>query len=233
MFVKPDRPIVISNSDQLRSQASLRGHTLQMFPENLLFPCITDSPEDQAAFVQQWVQKKNSTQREGPQAALSAARRESEVELSSLLHINCWYPSILICGHGARDSRCGVLGPLLRHEFDQYIQGHPDGWGDLEAVDITSFVKQIEWASSEFKQKQGDPSSMPRTALVSHIGGHAWAGNVIIYIPPKFLLEDGSSHPLAGRGIWYGRVEPKHVEGILNETVKKGVIIEELLRGVR
>lgn len=223
---------MISNSDQLRSEASSPGHTLHLFPENVLFPYINDSPVDQVAFIQQWIQNKNPNPRRGSEEAISAAR-EAETGMSNSLHINCWYPSILICGHGARDSRCGLLGPLLRHEFDQYIRGHPDGWGNLKAVDIKSSVKEMEWASTEFKQKEGDCSSMPRTALVSHIGGHAWAGNVIIYIPPNFLLKDGSAHPLTGRGIWYGRVEPKHVEGILNETVKKGIIIEELLRGVR
>ena len=231
--MKPDRPVVISNSDQLRSQTSSRKHTLHLFPENVLFPSIHDSLVGLEAFVQQYIQNKNWISREGFPGAIVVGGREPEIKSPGFLHINCWYPTILICGHGERDSRCGILGPLLRHEFDQYIQGHPDGWGNLNAVDTESFVKQMEWASTKFKQNEGDPSPMPRTALVSHIGGHAWAGNVIIYIPPNFLLKDGSVHPLAGRGIWYGRVEPKHVEGILNETVKKGVIIEELLRGAR
>lgn len=37
--------------------------------------------------------------------------------------------------------------------------------------------------------------------------------------------------PLAGMGIWYGRVEPRHVMMILEETVKKGNIVGELWRG--
>ena len=32
-------------------------------------------------------------------------------------------------------------------------------------------------------------------------------------------------------GIWYGRVEPRHVKSILEETVKEGNIIGELWRG--
>lgn len=54
----------------------------------------------------------------------------------------------------------------------------------------------------------------------------ARAGNVIIYIPPSF-----TSNALAGRGIWYGRVEPGHVEGIVAKTIMEGKVIKELFRG--
>lgn len=102
-------------------------------------------------------------------------------------------PVVMICSHGTRDNRCGVLGPLLRDEFVAKAQRLTD---------------------------------CPEVQLISHIGGHVFAGNVIIYIP-----DTDSSHNLSGKVIWYGRVEPKHVEGILEETVEKGNIIEELYRG--
>ena len=108
-------------------------------------------------------------------------------------------PVILICGHGTRDSRCGVLGPLLRDEFVRQVNEH--------------------WASQVL-------TSRPEVEIISHIGGHVFAGNVIIYFPDALL-----HHGLSGKVIWYGRVEPKHVEGILKETVEKGNIIEELFRG--
>lgn len=60
---------------------------------------------------------------------------------------------------------------------------------------------------------------------ISHVGGHAWAGNVIVYFPSDV------AHGLAGMGVWYGRVEPRHVEGIVKETVLGGRVIEELFRG--
>lgn len=65
-----------------------------------------------------------------------------------------------------------------------------------------------------------------RVGLISHIGGHKWAGNVIIYIPPSF-----KDNALAGKGIWYGRVEPGHVEGIVMKTVLEGKVVKELFRG--
>lgn len=76
--------------------------------------------------------------------------------------------------------------------------------------------------------------------MVSHIGGHVFAGNVIIYIPPGHKASPSIAgeevystklSPLAGSGVWYGRVEPKHVQGILDETVRGGKIIAELWRG--
>jgi hypothetical protein len=70
-----------------------------------------------------------------------------------------------------------------------------------------------------------------RVGLISHIGGHKFAGNVIIYLPPGMKTEDGRSHPLAGHGVWYGRVEPKHVQGIVSETIIKGNVIKGFFRG--
>lgn len=104
-------------------------------------------------------------------------------------------PLILVCGHGARDSRCGVMGPLLLEQFDATCK-------DLNI----SF----------------------RSALITHIGGHKFAGNVIVYVPPIRAFQGNS---LAGMGIWYGRVEPRHVPGIVRETLGKGRIVRELYRG--
>lgn len=114
-------------------------------------------------------------------------------------------PTILICSHASRDRRCGILGPLLRREFATCAQ--------KEGIHIDA-------------------------AMISHVGGHSFAGNVIVYIPPDYPIEAKQSiggkditSPLAGMGIWYGRVEPKHVQGILDVTVRKGNIIGELWRG--
>ena len=81
--------------------------------------------------------------------------------------------------------------------------------------------------------------------LISHIGGHKFAGNVIVYLPPASapasasgvvgsgsdLDPDIDSNSLAGTGIWYGRVGPEHVEGVIEETIVKGRIIQDLFRG--
>ena len=134
--------------------------------------------------------------------------------------------TILICGHMSRDTRCGILGPILQQEFNDFI-----------AKDVRPRRRQARNVTATSHKVGNPPARGPlenaTVGLTSHIGGHAFAGNVVIYLPPNWRAEDGKSlSPLAGRGIWYGRVEPRHVWGIMEETVKKGRIIEELLRGV-
>lgn len=102
-------------------------------------------------------------------------------------------PIILICGHGGRDQRCGVLGPILQAAFRK----------ELERRGVEADVAQI-----------------------SHIGGHKYAGNVIVYLPPGL-----NGNALSGSGVWYGRVGPEQVEGVIEETVVKGRVVGELLRG--
>jgi hypothetical protein len=102
-------------------------------------------------------------------------------------------PTILICGHGGRDQRCGILGPILASSFR----------AELQRRGIEADVAQI-----------------------SHIGGHKYAGNVIVYLPPSL-----EGHALRGTGIWYGRVGPENVEGLIEETVVQGRVIVDLLRG--
>ncbi|CAN3359878.1 hypothetical protein DICA4_D19614 [Diutina catenulata] len=96
-------------------------------------------------------------------------------------------PMLLICGHAARDSRCGVMGPVLRQAFE-----------------------------AETRAQNADVA----VGLISHIGGHAYAGNVIYF--------SGVPHEPP---VWYGRVFPKHVRGIVAETVLRHRVIGELFRG--
>ena len=128
---------------------------------------------------------------------------------------------VLICGHGGRDQRCGILGPILQAEFEdklarqniRVLRGAPDA----EAEDRSGVAVEA-----------GQEGYLPaaRVALISHIGGHKFAGNVIVYIP-----ESWAGHALAGKGIWYGRVEPAHVEGIVAKTVIDGKVIMDHFRG--
>ncbi|KAK4550720.1 hypothetical protein LTR36_000299 [Oleoguttula mirabilis] len=123
---------------------------------------------------------------------------------------------VLICGHGGRDERCGKLGPILRDEFEDKLQRQN------VALLHDAPVAEAEVVNTEVEGYV--PTA--RVGLVSHIGGHKWAGNVIVYIPPSF-----STNPLAGKGIWYGRVGPEHVEGIVGKTILDGKVIKELFRG--
>ncbi|KAK2749426.1 Altered inheritance of mitochondria protein 32 [Myotisia sp. PD_48] len=118
-------------------------------------------------------------------------------------------PTILICGHGGRDQRCGELGPILKSEFTLALQREGFTVGE-------SAVDQKDHAN---------------VGIISHIGGHKFAGNVIIYLPTALKSSEGRLHSLAGKGIWYGRVEPRHVEGIVKETILNGLVIQDHFRG--
>lgn len=101
---------------------------------------------------------------------------------------------ILICGHAKRDVRCAVMADLLQREFKAVLK------------------------SENLLFDETNPKGI-KLGMISHIGGHHFAGNVL------YFKKDGQS-------IWYGRVFPEHVQGIVNETIKGGNVIRELFRGM-
>ena len=140
---------------------------------------------------------------------------------------------VLICGHGGRDMRCGVLGPVLRKEFEETLGR--EGFEVLRAPVEAGSAIGGERIAGEGKGEGGEGTAADgrqgaRVGLISHIGGHKFAGNVIIYLPPGMRL-GGEAHPLAGHGIWYGRIEPRHVAGIVKETVVEGKVVVDKFRG--
>ena len=145
------------------------------------------------------------------------------------------HPLILICSHAGRDSRCGIMGPILEKQFTEYLLDHLGGT-DCPPENKNTWMSRsnLTWnreAGAFSRKRTYIPNA--QVAAISHITGHAWAGNVIIYFPKRYKTQDKRPHGLAGKGVWYGRVEPRHVEGIVEETVKKGRVIQELLRGMK
>ncbi|KMP02178.1 FMI1 protein [Coccidioides immitis RMSCC 3703] len=137
-------------------------------------------------------------------------KRNTELQLSFPDAVELKHsPTIFICGHGNRDRRCGIMGPLLQAEFRRVLQHE----GFSVSVDKVDGVRHAN------------------VELISHIGGHKYAGNVIIYLPSSINSASDLPHPLAGKGVWYGRVEPKHVEGIVKETILKGRVVRDHFRG--
>jgi hypothetical protein len=133
---------------------------------------------------------------------------------------------VLICGHGGRDMRCGIIGPILRDKFERCLP--------MKNVEVLKGPVEIAQDGERVALPSSGSEELGRTArvgLISHIGGHKFAGNLILYIPPRTKTADGKPHALAGCGIWYGRVESKHVEGIIQETILDGKVIEDLFRG--
>ncbi|RKO95989.1 Sucraseferredoxin-like protein, partial [Caulochytrium protostelioides] len=54
----------------------------------------------------------------------------------------------------------------------------------------------------------------------SHYGGHKFAGNLIIFSTIDAL-----------NGVWYGRVTPECVQGIIEQTLLQGKVFQTLYRG--
>jgi hypothetical protein len=131
---------------------------------------------------------------------------------------------VLICGHGSRDMRCGILGPVLQAEFERQLPK-----AGLEVLHGPVIDEGV--SAPPLSGTGGERPPTSRTGLISHIGGHKFAGNIIIYIPPTFKNSAGNPHPLAGHGVWYGRIQPKHVEGVIQETIIKGNIVADHFRG--
>ncbi|KAG5951170.1 hypothetical protein E4U53_003632, partial [Claviceps sorghi] len=141
---------------------------------------------------------------------------------------------VLVCGHGGRDARCGVFGPLLRDEFEEKLgrAGYEVARG---AVQVAGLREGGGAAPEAVAAREGEglweTRKTARVGLISHIGGHKFAGNVIVYLPPGHGAPGGEEHALAGCGIWYGRVEPRHVEGLVHETIVRGRVVEDMFRG--
>lgn len=133
---------------------------------------------------------------------------------------------VLICGHGGRDGRCGVLGPVIEEEFNRALPRE-----GIEVLHGPIPIMPNDVSDSRLIEGAVSQKIVARTGLISHIGGHKFAGNVIIYMPKGAKAPSGEAHALAGCGIWYGRVEPRYVEGIVTRTVLSGEVIEDLFRG--
>ncbi|RFU26694.1 hypothetical protein B7463_g9644, partial [Scytalidium lignicola] len=109
---------------------------------------------------------------------------------------------VLICGHGGRDMRCGITGPLLRSEFERMLP--------MKDVQVLHNPVKIPLPSEEKEISGPETVKSARTArvgVISHIGGHKFAGNVILYIPPTMKTASGATHSLAGCGICVRRSE--------------------------
>jgi hypothetical protein len=94
---------------------------------------------------------------------------------------------VFVCAHARRDKRCGVCGPAL-----------------VDAL-------RAEAASSASASASAPP---PPVAVYpcSHVGGHAYAGNVLVF-------DRAAGVP---RGNWFGYVTPADVPALLKEYVGAG-----------
>ncbi|KAL2162056.1 hypothetical protein VTH06DRAFT_7841 [Thermothelomyces fergusii] len=140
---------------------------------------------------------------------------------------------ILLCSQRTRDARCGQSAPLLRREFQRHLQ--PLGlYRDLD------------------DERPGGVAIY----FVSHVGGHKYSANVIVYRRAGFGTGAGAGgRKLEGEGgggeeaeekegeekdgraredgdlgaaqcIWLARVRPEDCEGIVKFTVLQGKVVK-------
>ena len=108
-----------------------------------------------------------------------------------------WDKLILVCVHNERDKRCGRAGPQVIDEFNSLLS------------------KKKQQQDGKFVQNIAVRGS-------SHIGGHQYAGTMIVY--PE--------------GRWYGRITKSNtaelLENIVNNTVyskcERGITSSKLLQ---
>lgn len=124
---------------------------------------------------------------------------------------------ILLCSQKTRDARCGQSAPLLCREFERHLR--PLGlYRDLH------------------DERPGGVGIY----FISHVGGHKYSANVIVYRRRDFEWfkrkadveegEEGDGTPGddegAAQGIWLARVRPEDCEGIVKFTVLKGKVVK-------
>lgn len=136
---------------------------------------------------------------------------------------------ILLCSQKTRDARCGQSAPLLKKEFERHLR--PLGL---------------------FRDLDDDRPGGVGIYFISHVGGHKYSANVMIYRrPDAFGVDtiaraktDGDIMPSnvipgevgdqgAAQCMWLARVKPEDCEGIVKFTVLQGKLIkpESQLRG--
>lgn len=101
---------------------------------------------------------------------------------------------ILLCSQKTRDARCGQSAPLLRREFERHLR--PLGL----YRDLTD-------------ERPGGCGIY----FISHVGGHKYSANVLVYRKDQTTGE-------AGQCIWLARVKPEDCEGIVRWTMLEGKV---------
>eukprot|EP00624_Nannochloropsis_granulata_P000645 evm.model.NODE_12477_length_18556_cov_29.284437.6 len=115
---------------------------------------------------------------------------------------------LFVCCHLKRDKRCGLVGPFLIREFRKLIKAQKGKEG--ENNDVFEFECPVR--------------------ACSHVGGHAYAGNVISFSRRE---KEGEGGRKGGRvvGDWWGYVTPVVVKELVERHLVNGELLEGVWRG--
>ncbi|EED24345.1 sucrase/ferredoxin-like family protein, putative [Talaromyces stipitatus ATCC 10500] len=129
---------------------------------------------------------------------------------------------ILLCSQKTRDARCGQSAPLLKREFERHLR-----------------------TLGLYRDANDERPGGVAVHFISHVGGHKYSANVIIYRRRDFewykkkkdavadTNEEGEEEDEgAVQGIWLARVRPEECENIVRFTVLQGKLVKpDQLRG--
>ncbi|KAH7367590.1 actin patches distal protein [Plectosphaerella cucumerina] len=128
---------------------------------------------------------------------------------------------ILLCSQKTRDARCGQSAPLIRKELERHLR--PLGL---------------------FRDLDDERPGGVGIYLVSHVGGHKYSANVIVYrrhdafgldsvqrvageeLRPKRREDLPAEDVGAGQGIWLARIMPEDCENLVRYTVLQGKVVK-------
>jgi len=191
------------------------------------------SPESEVLILPEW----KLVNHVSLASATDFCRRFVDSESTLMSETLPFHSIVLICSHAKRDKRCGVTSKYLVKAFESGLR-----------------KREIyrSWDDTRTEAEGGVAGGGTVVGRLSHVGGHKFAGNVIVYRRrtrsvtelheklkgltltnaenPGDLVREESSD-IAAEGIWLGRVEPKHVEAIIEEVILKGRVFKELYRG--
>ena len=170
-------------------------------------------------------------QHEQEQPQIDTTKKTDIKSLTPLRSRPCPHSAvILLCSQRTRDVRCGQSAPLLRREFECHLR--PLGL---------------------YRELDDERPGGVGIYFVSHVGGHKYAANVIVYRRRDFSNwyckpaaagtsvvdddddegessdqeeEQGKTEEGASQGIWLARVRPEDCENIIRYTVLQGKVVK-------
>ncbi len=171
--------IITCSSEPVSKNCELGYFEAVMYPEALIFQL---APSNLARF-----------------AELACSPKRNMIDMLDKSIFKCittpWKHLIAVCAHEQRDKRCGRAGPQVIERIRDAL-----GLGPTSVSPLNSPIKQ--------QTSENTTASDIKVVSTSHIGGHAFAGVLIVY-------------PIAH---WYGQVSARgdSVQRILDEVNNNG-----------
>ncbi|ORX37377.1 Sucrase/ferredoxin-like-domain-containing protein [Kockovaella imperatae] len=206
-----------------------------------------DDPEDQSVLVfPDWkVVHEVENTREGAERLYQDALRgglgkageasQSESDREGVGRKRSWVlpyrAVILLCSHKRRDNRCHIAAPLLRSALITCLSKYDitvDETGSslcglngppLEELEGDEAAREAETQRriDEIESVHGGEGGEVGIFNINHLGGHRYAGVMLVLLPSGAFLS-------------YGRVTPQEIPRVVEDTILKGKIVPGLLR---